>query len=140
LHFTAADLAAQHDRRAGLRMLPAGVDHRLQAKHWLGLSDYALDIVRRWDPGTGEMGGAVEHPSLGVVRRVPAPSSPEQIECTAEGVLDRLFRVDAALRGAMPDVDDVVKADLRDAVRDLGDAMRGVRTIVDDVHTLAGGE
>jgi hypothetical protein len=161
LHFTAADLAAQHERRSGFRMLPSGVDHRQQAKRWLVLSDHALDIVRQWDPGAGELSES-DHPSVSDPARnrskgngrngrnssnssnsngssgrsVPRQTSPDNIEQQAGAVLDRLFRVDAALQGVLPDVDAVVKAELKEAVRDLAAAMRAVRGIVEGVHAL----
>jgi len=133
LHFTAADLAAQHERRAGLRLVPVGIDNRLQAKRWSTLSDFALDIVRRGDPDSAVLEPA-EHPSG--ASRPAAQVCPEQIDELAHGVLDRLYLLDATLQGVLPDVDSTVKADLRHAMVELRDAIRTVRSISDAASGL----
>ena len=137
LHFTAADLAAQHERRAGLRVLPSGVDHGVQAKRWSMLSDYALDIVRGWDPGSAEL-APVEHPSLAGTSTTCRRS--EAVGELAHGVLDRLYLVDAALQGVLADVDSPTQADLRHAMVELGDAIRTVGLISAGTSSLDEGE
>ena len=134
LHFTAADLAAQHENRADAQM-PSGIDHRLQAKRWLALSDHALDIVRRWDRRTdADASGPSSQDGRLLVR--PRRPLPEEALDLAHSAIQRLFRASLTLHAVMPVASDLVHDRLLEAADELEWAVRDIRQFAIDVRKV----
>lgn len=133
LHFTAADLAAQHERRADGGIFTA-VDHRLHAKRWLALSAHALAIVHRWDPRTVDVTIPVSLPDS---REEPLQLRTPQLFESASNAIERVFRASLKLHAVMPLVETVVLEHVHDAVDELDHAIRDIRALVIDTYEQA---
>jgi hypothetical protein len=121
LHFTAADLAAQHERRVE-PAAPTSDDHRAKAAVWLALSGHALEIVHRWDPRV----------AASDVQRASSALD------MANGVIERVFRSTLKLHAVMPLVGEVAREHLQEAVQELDLAVGDIRRFaLDEVPRVA---